>query len=654
MTVFIKRSKQNNMQRAKQRFRIVSVLFLILILFAVACTPLLPNPAVQPLLFTAEADAQVSETNPTTNHGNSTSLQVDGGGAPEESFIRFTVTGISGTVQSARLRVFATSNSSANGPAVYATETSWSETEITWQTRPARLSEALDNKDSVGSDLWVEYDVTDWVKGDGPVSFVLAADSNDAAIFSSREGNQPPQLIVTLATGPTLTPGTTTVTTTTPTPISQNTPAGPNSVTFIAEADVHARQSRPSINYGTDPTLRVDGESGAAYETFMRFSVTGISGGIESALLRLFVSTNGTRDGPAVYAADSSWNETDVTWRQRPILMGAPVANLDRLRQETWAEYDVTSLVTGDGTIGFALVADSDDNVIFSSREGGQPPQLVVTLHGGSSSSIMPILTPTAFVEDAILVGAGDISACDNENDELTAQLLDDIPGTVLTLGDNAYESGTATEFRNCYDPTWGRHKDRTKPVPGNHEYHTPDASGYFEYFDNIPSYYAYDLGHWRVYALNSEIRVSGISPQVAWLQADLVSNPRQCVLAYWHQPRWSSGSHHGSQPRYQRLWEILYEAGVEVVLNGHEHSYERFTPMDASGQPDPQGMRAFVVGTGGRDLYKFESPLPTSEVRNDTSYGVLKLTLRENSYDWEFIPIAGSTFTDSGSTDCH
>jgi len=232
--------------------------------------------------------------------------------------------------------------------------------------------------------------------------------------------------------------------------------------------------------------------------------------------------------------------------------------------------------------------------------------------------------------------------------------LLDAIPGTIFALGDNAYNSGTLDQYMNCYDPTWGRHKDRTQPVPGNHEYRTSDADGYFQYFNDIPSYYAYDLGSWRIYALNSEINVSADSRQVTWLQADLAANPRQCVLAYWHQPRWSSGVEHGSDPEFQTLWQILYEADADVVLNGHEHNYERFAPMDASGQPDPLGLREFVVGTGGRGLYDFGTALATSEVRDSTTYGVLKMTLRTTGYDWEFVPVAGSTFTDSGSTDCH
>jgi hypothetical protein len=255
--------------------------------------------------------------------------------------------------------------------------------------------------------------------------------------------------------------------------------------------------------------------------------------------------------------------------------------------------------------------------------------------------------------DSAVLVGAGDISTCDNDNDEATAKLLDNIPGTVFALGDNVYLDGTDHEFINCYHPTWGRHKDSTKPVPGNHEYFTPDATGYFDYFNNIPSYYAYELGDWRVYALNSEIDVSATGAQAEWLKDDLAANPRLCVLAYWHKPLWSSSYEDGSDSDYQTLWETLYEAGAEVVINGHIHNYERFAEMNASGEAKSPGLRQIIVGTGGVNHYGFINPLPTSQVRNSSTYGVLKLTLSSTSYSWQFIPVEGRTFTDSGTTSC-
>ena len=263
-------------------------------------------------------------------------------------------------------------------------------------------------------------------------------------------------------------------------------------------------------------------------------------------------------------------------------------------------------------------------------------------------------LTPTSIPEEVILVAAGDIASCDHDNDELTAQLLDQIPGTVLALGDNAYPNGTLEDFMNCYGPTWGRHKDRTKPVPGNHEYLSLEADGYFVYFELIEPYYAYNLGHWRIYALNSEIDVSHSSDQMNWLREDLAAHTSQCTLAYWHQPRWSSGRQHGSNENFQGLWQLFHEAGAELVINAHEHHYERFAEMDAVGEVASPGLRQIVVGTGGQGLYRYSSILPASEVRNASTYGVLKVTLRPDGYDWEFVPVAGSFFSDRGSTNCH
>jgi len=596
---------------------------------------------------------------------------VDGASDPDiESFIRFTITGISGTVQSARLRVYVTSNGSANGPAVYATGTSWTETGITWNNRPARTSAAVDNKGSIGTNTWVEYIVTSLISGNGTFSFVLAADSTDGVTFSSRQGSQAPQLVITLTGNSTITPSFTATETAT----SSNTPTetatatstlsstptntqGPiTSLTFITNTDAYVNQSNPSTNYGNATTLQVDGASDPDIESYIRFTVTGISGTIQSARLRVFVTTNGSANGPAIYATGSSWTETGITWHNRPARTSGAVDNKSSIGTNRWVEYNVTSLVNAEGTFSFVLGADSTDGITFSSRQGSQPPQLVITLISNVTLTPTPTLTPTSTLsaDDAIFVGAGDIASCNNNNDELTAQLLDGIPGTVFTTGDNVYDSGTFTQFTDCYDPTWGRHKVRTEPVPGNHEYVTSGAAGYFQYFNNVSSYYAYNLGTWRIYALNSEIDVSASSEQVKWLQADLAANPKQCVLAYWHKPRWSSGKNHGGAEAYQTLWQIFYEAGAELVLNGHEHNYERFTPMNAAGQADPLGLREFVVGTGGRNHYEFGTIVANSEVRDNTSFGVLKLTLRPTGYDWQFIPAAGSTFTDSGSTDCH
>jgi acid phosphatase type 7 len=264
---------------------------------------------------------------------------------------------------------------------------------------------------------------------------------------------------------------------------------------------------------------------------------------------------------------------------------------------------------------------------------------------------------------DPVFVGAGDIASCSSSGDEATANLLDGIPGTVFTTGDNAYDSGTATEFANCYGPSWGRHKARTKPTVGNHEYQTSGATGYYGYFgaaagDPDKGYYSYDLGEWHIVALNSMCeQVGGCgenSPMVTWLKEDLAANPTSCTAAIFHHPLFNSGSVHGNNPTMRPSWDALYAAGAEVVLNGHEHLYERFAPQTPGGVADSaQGIREFVVGTGGRGHYSFGTIQPNSQVRHSGTFGVLKLTLHPDSYDWQFVPTSG-TFSDSGGGSCH
>ena len=264
------------------------------------------------------------------------------------------------------------------------------------------------------------------------------------------------------------------------------------------------------------------------------------------------------------------------------------------------------------------------------------------------------------------VVAAGDIAKCSTEGDEATAELLEGIDGTVLALGDEAYPRGSAANFEECYGPSWGRFKGRTKPVPGNHEYYTEGARDYFEYFgqaagDPEGGYYSYELGSWHVVALNSnceEVRCGPGSSQTRWLKEDLAANEEaRCTLAYMHHPLFSSGERHGSTGGgVEQLWEVLYEADTDVILSAHEHNYERFAPQDPEGKADPErGIRQFVVGTGGAaENYPIGEPMENSEVYNDQTDGVLRLKLEEDGYEWEFVPVEGESFTDSGDAQCH
>jgi hypothetical protein len=256
-----------------------------------------------------------------------------------------------------------------------------------------------------------------------------------------------------------------------------------------------------------------------------------------------------------------------------------------------------------------------------------------------------------------VLVGAGDIGLCGSAGAEATARLLDNIPGTVFTSGDNAYPSGRLADFQNCYHPSWGRHLGRTRPVPGNHEYQTAGASGYFSYFGaqagpGALGYYSYRVGPWLILALNSEMDIQPESSQIEWMRRELANAGTPCTAAVFHRPRFSSGPN-GDNPDVRELWRVLYDHGVEFIVNGHDHLYERFSPQDPDGRLDAaRGIRQFTVGTGGTALYRPGARKPNSDIASGT-WGVVKFTLDDGGYQWEFVPAGDATFRDSGMASC-
>jgi calcineurin-like phosphoesterase family protein len=257
-----------------------------------------------------------------------------------------------------------------------------------------------------------------------------------------------------------------------------------------------------------------------------------------------------------------------------------------------------------------------------------------------------------------MLVGAGDIAVCGSAGTEQTAALLDQFPqATVFTAGDNAYFQGSANDFRNCYEPTWGRHKARTRPAPGNHEYESAGASPYFTYFGPNAGpaglgYYSFEAGSWHVVSLNSNVPASIGSAQYEWLLEDLSARNARCVAAIWHHPLFSSGTTSGPSPIMRDIWRLLQQHSAELVVSGHEHAYERFAALDSTGRVSPDGMRLFIAGTGGAGLYALVGPPVTgSEVRIST-FGVLKLTLDTDRYSWDFIAVGGAV-RDSGAGSC-
>jgi acid phosphatase type 7 len=257
------------------------------------------------------------------------------------------------------------------------------------------------------------------------------------------------------------------------------------------------------------------------------------------------------------------------------------------------------------------------------------------------------------------LVAAGDIASCWWRSDEATARLLDHIGGVVASLGDNVYQSGSAGQFARCYGPTWGRHKARTRPAIGNHETRSDDGTPYYDYFGAAAGprgkgWYSYELEGWHVVVLNTETDIAAGSEQLRWLRDDLRRHPARCTLAYMHRPRYSSGKH-GDSARMIDAFRTLYDGGVDVMLGGHDHSYERFAPQDPDARADPaSGVRQFVAGTGGAPFYAMrDTPAPNSEIRQNHVHGVLRLVFHADGYDWEFVGV-GDGFSDKGHGTCH
>ncbi len=279
-----------------------------------------------------------------------------------------------------------------------------------------------------------------------------------------------------------------------------------------------------------------------------------------------------------------------------------------------------------------------------------------------ASSCSGPATAPAVAAAGDIACAPGDRPDQDSCRQRATSDLL--LGGdawVVLTTGDNQYEDGELSAFQGSYAASWGRVKAITRPTPGNHDYHLAGAKGYFRYFGpragrRAGGYYSFDVGRWHIIALNSNCEEMGGcdegSAQERWLREDLATNPATCTLAYWHHPRFSSGLH-GNSTRSEAFWRALYAAGADVVLNGHDHSYERFAPQDPEQRADPDGIREFIVGSGGKSHYAFGGPEPNSQFRDGEHFGILELTLRSQGYDWRFITIGG-TIKDSGSGSCH
>jgi hypothetical protein len=423
--------------------------------------------------------------------------------------------------------------------------------------------------------------------------------------------------------------------------------AATSTATVLVDQDSFTTQSSPSATHGKSAYLGLNAGPGAERRAYVRFVVgalpTGASG--VTATLRVYSAQASTATF-TVSSVSTSWSDSTLAWNNQPA-PGAVVASKTGI-PAGWVSFDVSSAVRANGTVAFVLRTTSASWVEFTAEDSSaaRPPQLALSW-GGS---------------DPVLAAVGDIACAPGVastparcQQAATAALVAGSAVTaVQTLGDNQYENGTVAEFA-AYDASWGAVRVKTHPAVGNHEYGTAGAAGYYGYFGAAAGaagkgYYSYDLGAWHIVVLNSEIAFGAGSAQDVWFRNDLASHPALCQIAVWHEPVFSSK---GPVPSRRLLFQRAYDAKVDIVLNGHEHNYERFALQNPSGVADPAGVRQFVVGTGGQGNWALATPQPTSQVRG-TAFGVLMLTLHPTSYDWRFAAIPGASFSDTGTTACH
>jgi hypothetical protein len=441
------------------------------------------------------------------------------------------------------------------------------------------------------------------------------------------------------------------------------TAAEPNleTVRLLPRHDAEVIAARPNLNLGSRRTLRA--KSAPHRVSFIKFKVSKDIDPIISATLRLSVSAKAdTR--VVVRRAGKRWRESTVTYNTAPRIGGRlgtiDIAAGGRRR----VTLDVSQYVDGPGIHSFAIVGSDEDTAFLRSSEAAAPPRLVLRTEAPPPNGI-------------VMVAAGDI-ACSPTNADFNdgagtsthcrQRYTSDIavainPDVVAALGDLQYGRGELTNFAQSFDPSWGRLFGRTYPAAGNHEYYTADAAGYFAYWGGRAGnpdkgYYSYDVGSWHAVVLNTncgtpDVDCSAGGAQAAWLRADLAASGAECTIAYGHHPRFSSG-HHGDTKHLNDLYNILYQNGVDIYLAGHEHSYERTAPLAPDATVGDQGIRNFIVGTGGASLRRDTIyPRNFTEAWDDHTFGVLRLDLRPGSYEWEFINDGSGSFTDTGGALC-
>lgn len=480
-------------------------------------------------------------------------------------------------------------------------------------------------------------------------------------IVSGGLGGDPAAAPTTITPIGTTVPGSTPATTLPPTTVI------PGQLSIPATEDTYVNSGQPEEINGLEEVMEIENDPPEVKSGLIRFEVAGIPEGetIDSVTLRLFVVAD-SDDVIVIHTVGGDWNQAETTGGTAPPV-GEQIGSIPPGAAEGSAvDIDMTSVVSGPGRYDFYLVSPGDDSAEFATIESGINPPLLIVDYGDGASAAGGVTELSG--DPFVLAGAGDIADCGVDGDSTTAQLLDQVIAEheetiVFTTGDNAYSGGSAEDYAQCYAPTWGRHLEKTRPAPGNHEYDTADAAAYFRYFGEAAGspgegYYSYEAGDWQVLALNSNCdQIGGCeagSSQEQWLRQELEGSDARCTLAYWHHPLFSSGDHGGTAD-VRPLFEALYDDGAELVLNGHNHNFERFAPQNPAGTHDPvAGIRQFVAGTGGTGTTNFEAIEANSEARFTDGLGILKLSLYSDGYEWEFLAESGAAFNDVGIEACH
>jgi hypothetical protein len=481
------------------------------------------------------------------------------------------------------------------------------------------------------------------------------------------------------------------------------TPASATSTTLSAVADAYVLSSKPNVNEGSSTTLRIRNLIKISY---LRFQVPAIPAGesVSTATLRVYATTGDKCNlGVEVLrAASDTWGESTIKWKNQPGPTG-PVLSSDTWSGTGYKTFSVTPVVTGAGPVSFVLrhaqACGANADATFRSREAANGPELVVETSAGGAPACSdtrdndadglidhpadPGCATSSDTDETnpppssgVKVGvAGDIVCSPSHSDfdgsnpakcqhRGTADLLVGMDA-ILPVGDIQYPDGALSDFNQAYDPSWGLFAPTTYPVPGNHEYHTAGADGYFDYWaaKGRPTggrlgYYSFDLGSWHIVALNSSDSCPSCAegtPQNNFLEQDLAGTTKPCILAYWHHPLFNSGTGHGSTLNVRPFWDDLYAVRADIVINGHEHNYQRSAKQTPAGQAIANGIREFVVGTGGKGLYALQTtPDPNLDFAQDDSFGTLRLTLGNGSYSWQFVSIDGTVLDSGGPVACN